>query len=70
VSTYAILSAMATERLYPVPPVTPRSISELIVSYAEGDLLDVEPVDLGPGSPGTAALEAVRGPAPSPRDGD
>jgi hypothetical protein len=58
---------MATERSHPVP-VKPRSISELVVIRAEGDLLELEPLDLGPGAPGTAALEAERGPEPPRRD--
>jgi hypothetical protein len=36
----------------------------LTVRDAEGDLLDVEPLDLGPDAPATAALAAERGPQP------
>jgi hypothetical protein len=40
------------------------SVAELTVRYAQSDLLEVEPLDLGPDTPGTAALEAERGPQP------
>lgn len=43
-----------------------RTLSELIIRPAQGDLLEVEPLDLGPGAPGAAALEAERGPQPTP----
>lgn len=59
---------MATEHPQAGLHIAPRSIRELIVSRAEGDLLDLEPLDLGPGAPGTAALEAERGPEPGGRD--
>jgi hypothetical protein len=35
----------------------------LAVREARLDLLEIEPVDLGPGSPVTAALQLARGPA-------
>jgi hypothetical protein len=40
------------------------SLSELTVRDAHGDLLEVEPLDLGPGAPATIALERERGPQP------
>jgi hypothetical protein len=36
----------------------------LTVRSSQGDLLEVEPLDLGPNAPATAALEAERGPEP------
>lgn len=39
-------------------------MAELTVRIAQGDLLKVDPLDLGPNAPGTAALEAERGPEP------
>jgi len=38
------------------------SLAELTVHEAEGDLLDIDPLDLGPDAPATAALAAERGP--------
>ncbi len=55
--------SMATQPSHPSPP-PPRSLIELTVRDAEGDLLDVEPLDLGPDAPATAALAAERGPQP------
>ncbi len=50
----------------PSPPQLPAQhrLEDLIVRQAEGELLDVEPLNLGPGAPATAALEAERGPRP------
>lgn len=59
---------MATENPQPLPSIQPRSINDLIVRHADGDVLALEPLDLGPGAPGTAALETERGPEPSQRD--
>jgi hypothetical protein len=50
---------------HPVPPPSERRlVAELIVRDVQGDLLEVEPLDLGPGAPATAALEHERGPDP------
>jgi hypothetical protein len=38
------------------------SVAELTVRTAQNDLLEVDPLDLGPDAPTTAALEAERGP--------
>jgi len=43
------------------------TLRELIVSRATGDLLEIEPLDLGPDAPATAALAAERGPEPTSR---
>jgi len=40
------------------------SVVELTVGTAQGDLLEVDPLDFGPDAPATAALEAERGPEP------
>jgi hypothetical protein len=40
------------------------SVAELTVRTAQSDLLEVDPLDLGPNGPATAALEAERGPEP------
>ena len=40
------------------------SVAELTVHTAESDLLEVDPLDLGPDAPATAALEVERGPEP------
>jgi len=40
------------------------TVAELTIQHAQGDLLEIEPLDLGPGDPATAALEAERGPEP------
>jgi hypothetical protein len=37
-------------------------VAELTVRTAQSDLLEVDPIDLGPDAPATAALEAERGP--------
>ncbi len=37
-------------------------MAELTVRSAQSDLLEVDPLDLGPDAPATAALEAERGP--------
>jgi hypothetical protein len=55
--------AMATHPSHP-EPLDRLSLAQLIVRQAHGDLLDVEPLDLGPGAPATAALERERGPEP------
>lgn len=43
------------------------SVAELTVRAAESDLLLVDPLDFGPGSPATAAFAAERGPQPMAR---
>jgi hypothetical protein len=40
------------------------SVAELTVRTAQDDLLEVDPLDLGPDAPGTAALAVERGPEP------
>jgi hypothetical protein len=40
------------------------SVVALTVRTAQGDLLEVEPLDFGPDAPATAALELERGPEP------
>jgi hypothetical protein len=40
------------------------SVAELTVRSAEGDLLEVDPLDFGPDAPATAALAVERGPEP------
>jgi hypothetical protein len=40
------------------------SVAELTVHSAQSDLLEVDPLDLGPDAPATAALEVERGPEP------
>jgi hypothetical protein len=52
----------------PQPPAQHR-LADLIVRVAEGDLLDVEALNFGPGNPATAALEAERGPRPDDAPG-
>ena len=42
-------------------------MAELTVRAAESDLLLVDPLDFGPGSPATAAFAAERGPQPMAR---
>jgi len=46
--------------------ISPRSppLAGMTVSDAHGDLLEVQPLDLGPGTPATIALEHERGPQP------
>jgi hypothetical protein len=39
-------------------------VAELTVHTAQRDLLDVDPLELGPDAPATAALEAERGRQP------
>ena len=39
-------------------------VAGLTVRSAHSDLLEVDPLDLGPDAPATAALEAERGPQP------
>ncbi len=39
-------------------------MAQLTVRSAQSDLLEVEPLDFGPDTPATAALEAERGPQP------
>lgn len=58
---------MATEPSDPAP-TDRRSLRELTVRDARGDLLAVEPLDLGPDAPATAALEQERGPQPDHAD--
>lgn len=66
-----ILVPVATHRSHPTP-LDRRSLAQLTVRDPYGDLLDVEPLDLGPGAPATAALERERGRQPddAPEDGD
>jgi hypothetical protein len=40
------------------------SVAELTVRTAQSNLLEVDPLDLGPDAPATAALEVERGPWP------
>jgi hypothetical protein len=40
------------------------SVAELTVRSAQSDLLEVDPLDLGPDAPATAALQVERGPEP------
>jgi hypothetical protein len=42
-------------------PLDRHSVAELTVRDPQGDLLEVEPLDLGLGAPATAALEQERG---------
>jgi hypothetical protein len=59
---------VATDRS-PSTVVLPLSIDDITVTEARDDLLLVEPIDLGPGAPATAALEVERGPQPTaPRE--
>jgi hypothetical protein len=58
-----ILSPVATDPSHPTP-LTRRSLAQLTVRDAHGDLLEVQPLDLGPGTPATIALEHERGPQP------
>jgi hypothetical protein len=47
------------------PPSSDRfSVAELTVRSAQSDRLEVDPLDLGPDAPATAALEVERGPEP------
>jgi hypothetical protein len=55
---------VATDRS-PRTAVLPLSLDEITVTEARDDLLLVEPIDLGPGAPATAALEVERGPQPT-----
>lgn len=61
---------MATNRSLPQP--TQYRLDELIVRVGDDDLLDVEPLNLGPDAPATTALELERGARPddSPGRGD
>lgn len=58
-----------TEQMASQPslPSSPGALGlvDLTVRSAQGDLLDVEPLDLGPDAPATAALAAERGPHPA-----
>jgi hypothetical protein len=58
-----ILCSVATD---PSPPamLNRRSLAGLTVRDAHGDLVEVQPLDLGPGTPATIALEHERGPQP------
>jgi len=47
-----------------VAPRSRFSVAELTVRPAELDLLEVEPLNLGPDAPATAALDVERGPEP------
>ena len=58
-----ILCPVATDPSHPAP-FNRRSLAELTVRDAHGDLLEVQPLDLGPGTPATIALEHERGPQP------
>jgi hypothetical protein len=58
-----ILCPVATDPSHPAP-LNRRSLAELTVRDAHGDLLEVQPLDLGPGTPATIALEHERGPEP------
>ena len=58
-----ILCPVATDPSHPAP-LNRRSLAELTVRDAHGDLLEVQPLDLGPGTPATIALEHERGPQP------
>jgi hypothetical protein len=49
----------------PADAVVPIAIADITVTNAREDLLLVEPLDLGPGTPATAALELERGPQPT-----
>ena len=53
---------VATHRSLPQP--AQHTLDELIVRVGEDDLLDIEPLNLGPDAPATAALELERGPGP------
>jgi hypothetical protein len=55
---------VATDRS-PSTAVLPFSLDDITVTEARDDLLLVEPIDLGPGAPATAALEVERGPEPT-----
>jgi hypothetical protein len=46
-------------------PLVLRSIDELTVAVPCDDLLLIDPLDLGPGAPATAALALERGPQPA-----
>jgi hypothetical protein len=54
---------VATDPSNPAP-LGRRSLAELTVRDAHGDLLEGQPLDLGPGAPATIALEHERGPQP------
>lgn len=43
----------------------PRSLSDLTVRDAQGDLLDADPLQFGPGAPASTALALERGPQPA-----
>jgi hypothetical protein len=58
-----ILCPVATDPSHPAP-LNRRSLAELTVRDAHGDLLEVQPLDLGPGTPATIAREHERGPQP------
>jgi hypothetical protein len=58
-----MLCPVATDPSQPAP-LDRRSLAELTVCDAHGDLLEVQPLDLGPGTPATIALEHERGPQP------
>jgi hypothetical protein len=45
-------------------PVVQHALAELVVRSAKSDLLDVEPLTFGAGSPASAALDLERGPQP------
>lgn len=55
---------VATDRS-PGTAVLPLSLDDITVTEAREDLLLVDPIDLGPGAPATAALEVERGPQPA-----
>lgn len=53
---------MATEPSHPLPKTF--TIAELTVQKADGDLLELDPLEMGPGTPGSDALAIERGPEP------
>jgi hypothetical protein len=59
---------MAVQRSHPSAPRW--SLAELTVTHAHADLLEIEPLDLGPGAPASAALAEERdAETPPGRDG-
>ncbi|MGO9792808.1 MAG: hypothetical protein ACLP8S_25795, partial [Solirubrobacteraceae bacterium] len=59
---------VATDRS-PSTAVLPLALDDITLTEARDDLLLIEPIDLGPGAPATAALEVERGRQPTaPRE--